>query len=56
MAVSARKQFRDKGGRVYVQDQETSIVWGMPGAIADAGLADMIKPIPALAEACRISI
>jgi len=50
------KTIRDKGGRVYVQDQETSIVWGMPGAIADAGLADMIKPIPALAEACRISI
>ncbi|HEY9841912.1 MAG: chemotaxis-specific protein-glutamate methyltransferase CheB [Candidatus Sericytochromatia bacterium] len=31
-----------KGGQVLVQDQATSVVWGMPGVIAQAGLADGI--------------
>jgi two-component system chemotaxis response regulator CheB len=30
----------DAGGQVIVQDQATSVVWGMPGAVARAGLAD----------------
>jgi two-component system chemotaxis response regulator CheB len=30
----------DAGGRVVVQDRATSVVWGMPGAVAHAGLAD----------------
>jgi two-component system chemotaxis response regulator CheB len=50
------RSIRDSGGRIYVQDQETSIVWGMPGAIAEAGLADLIKPLPDLADACRTSL
>lgn len=33
------------GGRVIVQDQATSVVWGMPGAIAKAGVADAILPL-----------
>jgi len=28
------------GARILVQDEDTSVVWGMPGAIARAGLAD----------------
>ena len=32
------------GGSVVVQDMESSVVWGMPGAIANAGLADAILP------------
>lgn len=38
------------GGAVLVQDQETSVVWGMPGAVAEAGLADEVLPLPALVE------
>jgi two-component system chemotaxis response regulator CheB len=30
------------GGRVLVQDKATSVVWGMPGAVATAGLADAV--------------
>ncbi len=30
------------GGKVIVQDAETCVVWGMPGAVAKAGLADAI--------------
>lgn len=33
------------GGRVIVQDEATSAVWGMPGAVAKAGLAERILPI-----------
>lgn len=39
---------RAAGGSVVVQDQETSVVWGMPGAVAAAGLADAIMPADAI--------
>lgn len=39
----------DAGGFIMVQDQETSVVWGMPGAVAGAGLADEILPLTAVA-------
>lgn len=41
---------REGGGTVVVQDQATSVVWGMPGAIATAGLADEILPLDRIAE------
>lgn len=47
----------DAGGRVIVQDEATSVVWGMPGAVARAGLAHSILPLsgvgPAVVEAFR---
>jgi two-component system chemotaxis response regulator CheB len=33
------------GGRVLVQDEASSVVWGMPGAVAKAGLASAIEPL-----------
>jgi len=39
----------DAGGRVLAQDQESSVVWGMPGAVSQAGLADNVLPIDKLA-------
>ena len=38
------------GGYSIVQDQETSVVWGMPGAIAEAGLADRVVPLESVAS------
>ncbi|HEX3596761.1 MAG TPA: chemotaxis-specific protein-glutamate methyltransferase CheB, partial [Polyangiaceae bacterium] len=35
----------DAGGRVYVQDEASSVVWGMPGQIARAGLATAVLPV-----------
>jgi two-component system chemotaxis response regulator CheB len=40
---------RDQGGSVVAQDQATSAVWGMPGAVANAGLAHKVLPLPAIA-------
>jgi two-component system chemotaxis response regulator CheB len=40
---------RPKGAYSLVQDEATSVVWGMPGAVAQAGNADEILPLPAIA-------
>ncbi|PKL78735.1 MAG: hypothetical protein CVV27_02910, partial [Candidatus Melainabacteria bacterium HGW-Melainabacteria-1] len=37
------------GGRILVQDQASSVVWGMPGTIAQAGLADGVLSLEQLA-------
>ncbi len=44
-------EIRAAGGTVIVQDQATSVVWGMPGAISQAGLADEILPLDRIPEA-----
>ncbi|MDZ4139539.1 MAG: chemotaxis-specific protein-glutamate methyltransferase CheB [Erythrobacter sp.] len=41
----------DAGGTIYAQDAESSAVWGMPGAVARAGLASMIAAPERLGEA-----
>jgi two-component system chemotaxis response regulator CheB len=33
------------GGRIIVQDEQSSVVWGMPGHVAREGLADGILPL-----------
>ncbi|MGK0238065.1 MAG: two-component system chemotaxis response regulator CheB [Candidatus Pelagisphaera sp.] len=35
----------DAGGRVLAQDEASSVVWGMPGYVAQAGLADKVLPL-----------
>lgn len=42
---------RDRGAHVVVQDEASSVVWGMPGAVARAGLADEVLDIAAIAPA-----
>ncbi|TFV77724.1 chemotaxis response regulator protein-glutamate methylesterase [Blastococcus sp. CT_GayMR20] len=44
-------EIRAAGGTVIVQDQASSVVWGMPGAISQAGLADEILPLDRIPEA-----
>jgi two-component system chemotaxis response regulator CheB len=43
------EMLRAAGARIYVQDQHSSVVWGMPGLIAKAGLADKILPLDQIA-------
>jgi len=40
---------RDRGGIIFVQDHATSTVWGMPGAVAQAGIAHKVLPLAAIA-------
>ena len=42
------QHIRERGGRVIVQDEASSVVWGMPGYVAQAGLAEKILPLPQL--------
>ena len=37
------------GGTIIAQDEKTSVVWGMPGAVASAGLCTAVLPIDELA-------
>ncbi len=39
---------RAAGACVLAQDEASSVVWGMPGAVARAGLADSVLPLPAI--------
>ena len=38
------------GGRVIVQDEASSVVWGMPGAVAQAGHAEAVLPLRELGQ------
>jgi two-component system chemotaxis response regulator CheB len=49
------RMIREHGGGVLAQDRATSTVWGMPGALANAGLAHRVLPLDAVApEILRI--
>jgi two-component system chemotaxis response regulator CheB len=39
----------EAGGTVLAQDEATSVVWGMPGAVAMAGLCTAVLPLNQLA-------
>lgn len=41
---------KQAGGYLVAQDEATSVVWGMPGAVTRAGLVDEILPISAIAR------
>jgi two-component system chemotaxis response regulator CheB len=47
--VLGSQAIRERGGRVFVQDEATSVVWGMPGQVAAAGWADSIYPLQNIA-------
>jgi len=40
---------RQHGGSVLAQDQPSSAVWGMPGSVVNAGLAQKVLPLNAIA-------
>jgi len=41
------------GGAAIAQDEATSVVWGMPGAIAQAGLCQAVLPLSRIAAKVR---
>jgi two-component system, chemotaxis family, protein-glutamate methylesterase/glutaminase len=44
------KVMRDAGAEVLAQDEASSVVWGMPGAVVQAGLADEVLPLDRIAS------
>ncbi|MHB1959589.1 MAG: protein-glutamate methylesterase/protein-glutamine glutaminase [Acidobacteriaceae bacterium] len=43
------ERIREVGGQILAQDAATSVVWGMPGFVVNAGLADTVLPLRLLA-------
>jgi two-component system chemotaxis response regulator CheB len=39
------QQIRDRQGQILAQDEASSVVWGMPGFVVNAGLADAVLPL-----------
>ncbi len=50
------KMLKHHGSTVWAQDKETSVIYGMPAAIAEAGLADNILALGAIASALMESV
>lgn len=49
--VVGAQQLVAAGGTIFAQDAESSAVWGMPGAVAKAGLASLIATPARIGEA-----
>ena len=47
--MSGARIIREHGGVVLAQDEASSVVWGMPGAVITAGLAHKVLPLKAIA-------
>ena len=48
--VRGSQDIRDAGGEVIIQDEPSSVVWGMPGLVHASGLDDAAYPLDRLAE------
>lgn len=44
------KEMHDAGAKTVIQDEQTSVVWGMPGAAFKLGCADYVLPLEGVAN------
>jgi len=47
--LAGTRRVIEAGGTAVAQDEATSVVWGMPGAVAQAGLCHAVLPLPRIA-------
>lgn len=45
------EQLKQRGAHIIAQNRESSVVWGMPGAVVNAGLADDVVPLESVGPA-----
>jgi two-component system, chemotaxis family, protein-glutamate methylesterase/glutaminase len=50
------RAMRDAGAQIIAQDEESSVVFGMPGAAVRAGVADAVLPLDVIAGRLRLSV
>jgi two-component system chemotaxis response regulator CheB len=50
------ERIRAAGGRVIVQDEASSVVWGMPGAVVAAGVATDVVPLHQIADRLQAAL
>lgn len=48
--VEGVRMLKRNGSKCLVQDQDSSVVWGMPGSVFDAGLADEVVSLDQLSS------
>jgi two-component system chemotaxis response regulator CheB len=51
--LAGSRLIRKAGGMIVAQDSATSVVWGMPGAVVQAGVANRVLPLDAIADEIR---
>lgn len=39
------QRLKAQGAYILAQDEASSVVWGMPGAVVDGGVADEVLPL-----------
>jgi two-component system chemotaxis response regulator CheB len=44
------QEIRAAGGQILVQDEASSVVWGMPGFVVRAGIADQVVPLSRMGD------
>ncbi|MBU1998177.1 MAG: chemotaxis response regulator protein-glutamate methylesterase [Candidatus Omnitrophota bacterium] len=49
--LEGARSIKDKGGLIIVQDESTSVIWGMPKVIVDARLADKVLKLSEIPKA-----
>ena len=56
--IEGAQSISDRNGYIIAQDEQSSVVWGMPGAIVNAGLANQVLPLrniaPELIRLCSL--
>lgn len=51
--LDGARAVHEAGGIVLAQDETTSAVWGMPGRVAESGIASAVLPLAAIAGELR---
>ncbi len=44
------RRIKARGGHIIAENEETSVVYGMPRSVVEAGLADTVVPLPEVAQ------
>jgi two-component system, chemotaxis family, protein-glutamate methylesterase/glutaminase len=50
------RQLYSQGGSVFAQDEASSVVWGMPGAVARDGIAEQVLPLSEIGSAILLRV
>lgn len=48
--LEGARKIKEKGGKIIAQDKQSSVVYGMPKAVIDAGLADCVTVLDNIAD------
>ena len=54
--LKGARELTRAGGTVLAQDEASSVVWGMPGAVATAGLCTEVLPVDQLGAAAAVRL